>query len=85
MTAMTSTSPRKLPPSRFQFVFSLFMAGMMAFVMTFFITLINIGFTPDFFARWLTAYVIAFLIAVPAIYVIAPIARKLTTRWVQMP
>ena len=75
----------KLPASKQQLVFSIFTAGMMAFVMTFCITLINIGFTADFFLRWMKAYGAAFIIAVPAIYVIAPIARRLTACMVEMP
>lgn len=75
----------KLPASKQQLVFSIFTAGMMAFVMTFFITFINLGFAPDFFARWMRAYGVAFVIAVPAIYLIAPIARRLTACVVDMP
>lgn len=74
----------KLPASKQQLVFSIFTAGMMAFVMTFCITLMNIGFTADFFLRWMKAYAAAFIIAVPAIYVIAPIARRLTACLVEV-
>ena len=75
----------KLPASKQQLIFSVFTAGMMAFVMTFFITLINLGFAPDFFLRWMKAYGVAFVLAVPAIYLIAPIARRLTACVVESP
>lgn len=80
-----SALPVKLPAKHFQLVFSLVMGAMMVFVMTFFVTFINIGFTPDFLARWARAYFFAYLVAVPAIYVLAPMARRVTSRFVEAP
>lgn len=66
------------PQMKFHLVFSLIMAAMMVFVMTFVITAVNLGFGPHFLAAWARVFVIAYVIAVPVIFLLAPIARKLT-------
>jgi len=76
---------RKLPKNRFHLVFSLLMGAMMISLMTFVITLVNVGWTPDFMGRWLRAFLIAYVIGVPVIYLLAPFARKLAARIVEMP
>ena len=75
----------KLPKRRFHLVFSLLMGAMMIFVMTFVITMVNVGPAPDFIARWARAFLIAYVVGVPVIYFLAPAARKLTARLVEMP
>ena len=75
----------KLHRKYFHLVFSLVMGAKMVFVMTFFITLINLGWGEGFFASWMRAYVIAYFIAVPVIYYIAPLARRFAARWVETP
>lgn len=70
----------KLPRRHFQLVFSLIMGAMMVFIMTFVITVANVGMPPDFLARWARAFAIAYVVAVPAIYVVAPRARQLAGR-----
>jgi Protein of unknown function (DUF2798) len=75
----------KLPRQSFQFVFSLLMGAMMVFLMTFVITLVNVGWTPDFMRRWWQAFLVAYVVAVPAIYFVAPLARRLTARVVEVP
>jgi antibiotic biosynthesis monooxygenase (ABM) superfamily enzyme len=65
---------------KFHLVFSLVMGTFMTSFMTFVITAINVGFGPHFLAMWGRAFVIAFLVAVPVIYFVAPLARKLTGR-----
>ncbi len=74
----------KLPKPRFHLVFSLLMGAMMIFVMTFVITLVNVGLVPDFGARWARAFLIAYVVGVPVIYFLAPTARKLTARFVEV-
>jgi hypothetical protein len=76
---------KKLPKTRFHLVFSLLMGAMMISLMTLVITLVNVGLVPDFIARWLRAFVIAYVVGVPVIYFLAPFARKLTGRCVEMP
>jgi Protein of unknown function (DUF2798) len=75
----------KLPKKRFHLVFSLLMGAMMVFLMTFVITLVNVGWTPDFLQRWWQAFLVAYVVAVPAIYFVAPLARRLTARIVEVP
>lgn len=73
----------KLPKSRFHLVFSLVMGAMMILVMTFVITLVNVGWAPDFPARWMRAFAVAYVVGVPVIYFMAPVARRLTARIVE--
>lgn len=49
-------------------------------IVTFVTTASNFGFGSDFLATWGKTYVIGYAAAVPAIYVLAPIARRLTTQ-----
>ncbi|MDD2808791.1 DUF2798 domain-containing protein [Rhodoferax sp.] len=66
------------PQKKFHLVFSFVMGAMMIFLMTLVITLVNVGLSPDFLARWMKAFGVAYVVGVPVIYFIAPIARKLT-------
>lgn len=49
------------------------------------ITMVNVGMVPDFVKRWARAFLIAYVVGVPVIYFLAPTARKLTARFVDMP
>jgi uncharacterized membrane protein len=60
------------------FVFSLLMGAMMIFVMTFVITLVNVGWSSAFVGIWMKAFAIAYVVGVPVIFFLAPVARKLT-------
>lgn len=66
------------PHKKFHLVFSLIMGAMMVFLMTFVITVVNLGFGPHFLAAWMKAFGIAYVVAVPVIFFLAPIARRLT-------
>ena len=66
------------PQKKFQLVFSIIMGAMMVFLMTFVITLVNVGWGAHFLAAWMKSFVIAYLVAVPVIFFIAPVARRLT-------
>jgi Protein of unknown function (DUF2798) len=68
------------PQKKSHIVFSFVMGAMMLFVMTFVITLVNAGWSKQFFEQWMKAFGIAYLIGVPVIYFLVPIARKLTGR-----
>lgn len=72
---------RKLPARWRNTVFAFVMAALMSFLMSAAITALNLGFPPDFFARWMTAWFPAWAIATPAVLIVAPIARRLTNRW----
>lgn len=56
------------------------MAGIMAFLMTAIITWLNLGFPPDYLARWAVAFVIAWPLAAIAAFVAIPVAQRLTKR-----
>ena len=66
------------PQKKFHLVFSLVMGAMMIFIMTFVITLVNVGLGAHFVQAWLKAFGIAYVVGVPVIFFLAPVARKLT-------
>jgi predicted membrane channel-forming protein YqfA (hemolysin III family) len=71
---------RMHPQKRFHLVFSLIMGAMMIFLMTLVITFVNVGLTGNFFRLWMKAFAIAYVVGVPVIFFLAPVARKLTGR-----
>lgn len=73
------------PQKKFQLVFSLVMGAMMVFIMTFVITSVNVGFGPNFVGMWMKAFAVAYVVAVPVIFFVAPLARKMTGRILNMP
>ena len=68
------------PQKKFHLVFSLIMGAMMVFLMTFVITLVNLGWVNHFLTAWMKSFMIAYMAAVPVIFFLAPVARKLTGR-----
>ena len=68
------------PQRKFHLVFSLVMGAMMICLMTLVITFVNVGLTAHFFRLWIKAFGIAYLVGVPVIFFLAPVARKLTGR-----
>ena len=66
------------PQKKFHLVFSFVMGAMMISLMTFVITWVNVGFGADFLSRWMKAFGIAYLVGVPVIFFLAPVARKFT-------
>lgn len=73
------------PQKKFHLVFSLLMGAMMIFLMTFVITAVNVGFSTNFVFTWAKAFVIAYIVGVPVIFFLAPVARKLTARTLKVP
>mgnify|MGYP003601916611 CR=1 FL=1 len=65
------------PQKKFQLVFSIIMGAMMVFLMTFVITLVNLGWVEHFVAAWMRSFLIAYMVAVPVIFFLAPVARRL--------
>jgi hypothetical protein len=70
-----------LPRKYQRFVFSFFMAFLMSCLMSLVITLFNVGLVENLAIIWLKAWGFAFLIAFPAVTIIAPIVHQLTD-WV---
>ena len=66
------------PQKKFHFVFSCLMGAMMISIMTFVITLVNVGWGEHFIQTWMKAFGLAYVVGVPVIFFLAPIARKLT-------
>ena len=58
-------------------VFSLFMALLMSCIMSFVITLFNVGFIENVLFIWLKAWAFAFVVAFPTINLVAPVVNKL--------
>lgn len=75
----------KFPKRFFHLGFTIVMGTMMVTVMTCVITLVNVGPVPDFLSYWGKAFAVAYVVALPVIYFLAPLARKLTARWVELP
>ena len=73
------------PQKKFHLVFSFVMGAMMVFLMTFVITLVNLGWVEHFFSAWAKSFVVAYVIAVPVIFFVAPAARKITSKILGMP
>lgn len=59
-----------------RYIFPALLSGIMAFLMTSVITYINVGAPPDFIARWLKAFVIAWPLAYLAALIATPFARR---------
>lgn len=72
------------PQKKFHLTFSFIMGAMMISLMTFVITAVNVGFTPDFLAKWGRAFAVAYVVGVPVIFFLAPMARKITGRLLGM-
>lgn len=65
---------KKLQP----FVFAFFMALLMSCLMSFVITVFNIGLVNNLISQWLQAWSFAFVVAYPAVILVAPVVHKLT-------
>ncbi len=75
----------KLPKPYFHLVFSLIMGFLMVLLMTLVITLVNVGLASDFLFRWMKAFAVAYVVAVPVIYFLAPVAKKFAARFAEAP
>ena len=68
-------------PKRFApYVFALLLAGVMTFVVSGVVTLINVGLPRDFAARWLGAWLTTWMIAYPVLLVVRPAVQRLVER-----
>lgn len=60
-------------------VFALFMALLMSCIMSFVISVFNVGLVSNIVYVWLEAWAFAFIVAFPTITVVAPIVHKLVS------
>jgi uncharacterized membrane protein YjjB (DUF3815 family) len=60
-------------------VFAFFMALLMSCIMSFVISIFNVGLVSNIIHIWLKAWAFAFIVAFPTITVVAPIVHKLVS------
>lgn len=60
-------------------VFSFFMALFMSGIMSFVISIFNVGMVENIISLWLKAWGFAFMVAFPTIIIISPIVHKLVS------
>lgn len=75
----------KLPHKYASIVFALYMAGIIAFVMSAVLTAISSGFDAGYIWRVLRAYSVAFPVAFVSVVVFRPLIVLLVTKTVQQP
>jgi uncharacterized membrane protein YjjB (DUF3815 family) len=64
-------------------VFSFFMALLMSGIMSFVISVFNVGLVSNIISIWLQAWSFAFVVAFPTILVVAPLVHKLVAMVLQ--
>lgn len=67
-----------------RFILVVIMSSMMVFMVTLVVTYVNLGMRPDFLARWVKAYFIAWPVAAATGFVVMPVARRATDGLVRM-
>jgi hypothetical protein len=58
-------------------VFAFFMALLMSCIMSFDISVFNVGFVENIVNIWIKAWGFAFIVAMPAVLLVSPMVRKL--------
>lgn len=66
-----------IPRKHHKTVFSFFMALLMSCIMSFVISVFNVGMVTNIVTIWLKAWGFAFIVAFPAIIIVPPIVHKL--------
>jgi uncharacterized membrane protein YfcA len=66
-----------------RYIFPVVMTAMMVFMVTLLVTIINLGFPPDFLWQWAKAYLLAWPVAAVSAYFAIPVARRVTGRIVR--
>jgi len=73
-------------PARFQdWVFVFFMTLLMGLCISGMTTAMQTGVGTDFVARWLSAFLRTYIIVVPTVLVVTPLAKRLTGALVDVP
>ena len=55
----------------------------MSIIMSFVISMVNLGVTDEFFYKWAEAFLFAFAVSLPISLAVVPIARKIADRITQ--
>ncbi len=64
-------------------VLSSLLALLMSFFISFFITVVNIGFSQVLFVAWMKSFVLGFVIALPISIIFIPMLRTYLERFVE--
>jgi len=70
----------KIPKRYFPLVHAFFLTAVMVLVVTGVSTVINVGLTPDFLARWAKSWIGAWIVAFPTVMIVGPWARRTAER-----
>jgi hypothetical protein len=74
----TFLGTRKLPARYATLVMPLLLTLLMTFVVSLISTLRAVGFPPGFFALWLGAWGLSWIVAFPTVMVVFPLVRRMT-------
>jgi len=67
---------------KIHFVFSLVMSTFMIFIMSFVVTIVNVGWGDQTISKWLNSFFYAWIVGFPLMYFFAPKFRKIITKQV---
>lgn len=65
------------PPFKLTFLISVLMGACMAFLMSAILTLLTTGYDSGYFARWMDAFGLSIVVAVPLAVIVAPFVERL--------
>ena len=68
-----------IPRKHHKIVFSFFMALLMSGIMSFVISVFNVGLVTNIITLWLQAWSFAFIVAFPTIIIVSPLVHKLVS------
>jgi Protein of unknown function (DUF2798) len=78
--ANNKNTTKKIPRRYSGFVMAAILVLLMAFMMSFVITLLNIGFINNFYIKWMTAYSTILPIALPIGLFLTPLVKAFVER-----
>jgi hypothetical protein len=67
-------------PAKPRLILALLMSSVMVAMVTFLVTILELGLRADFLGKWVKAYFVAWPVAAITAFVIMPPARRLTER-----
>jgi Protein of unknown function (DUF2798) len=71
-------------PAKPRLILALLMSSVMVAMVTFLVTILELGLRADFLGKWVKAYFVAWPVAAITAFVIMPPARRLTERIVAL-
>ena len=74
-----------IDPKHHKIVFSFFMALLMSGIMSFVISVFNVGLVSNILTLWLKAWLFAFAVAFPTIILISPLVHRLVAAVLHQP